>query len=117
MARSLERGAALLELPATEPTVAEGLEGGVADRTFRFAREALAPAGVRLVRERAIRRAIGELDARFSLAVEGSGAVTLAALNEGLLDPVPARGATVLVLTGGNVDPERVRACRAEAGA
>jgi len=112
MAESFARGAALEVFPATEPTVAEGLEGGVAERTYRFAREALDR--VLLVPESAIRRAIATLDARHGLAVEGSGAVGLAALESGLLEPSPA-GATVLVLTGGNVDPERVRACRAEA--
>lgn len=113
MADSFARGAAIEACPASEPTVAEGLEGGVAARTYRFAREVLRE--VRLVSERAIRRAIAEFDERHGLAVEGSGAVTLAALREGLLgDPPPRGGATVLLLTGGNVDPARVRACRAE---
>ncbi len=113
MARSFERGAAFEAFPALEKTIAEGLEGGVSERTYRFAREAL-PGGIVLVPERAIRRAIAWLDGRHGLRVEGSGAVTVAALLEGRLDPPPRRGTTVLVLTGGNVGDEVVAACRSE---
>jgi threonine dehydratase len=46
---------------------------------------------------------------RSKLVVEGAGAVSVAALLGGLVAPAP-RGTTVVVLSGGNVDPGRLAA-------
>lgn len=56
------------------------------------------------VSESEIADAMGTLLGRFKLVVEGAGAVSLAALLAGVVRPTPD-GATVLVLSGGNVDP------------
>jgi len=57
-----------------------------------------------VVREDDIAEAMVWLLARAKLVVEGAGAVGVAALLAGDLVP-PARGSTVIVLSGGNVDP------------
>ncbi len=84
-------------------TRCEGLEGPVAERTFRLVREH----GVRvvLVDERAILAAIAFAWRALGLLVEPSAAVGIAALREGLIAPSPS---TVVVLTGSNVEPDLV---------
>jgi threonine dehydratase len=59
-------------------------------------------AGVALVDDDALREAVHFLWQRCHLAVEPSGAATTAAVRSGAVDPVPP---TVLVVSGGNVDP------------
>jgi threonine dehydratase len=59
-------------------------------------------AGVALVEEAALREAVQFLWRHCQLAVEPSGAATTAALRAGALRPVSP---TVLVVSGGNVDP------------
>lgn len=60
-------------------------------------------AGVRVVDDEAVRRAMAVAFDAFRLVVEPGGAVALAAL---LADPEPWRGRTVLVVcSGGNVEP------------
>lgn len=58
--------------------------------------------GVVLVDDDSIREAVHFLYRRCKLAVEPSGAATTAAVQSGALTPT---GATVLVVSGGNVDP------------
>jgi threonine dehydratase len=50
------------------------------------------------------------------LVVEGAGAVGIAALASGVLDPSP-RGTTAVVLSGGNVDESQLAAIERRAGA
>ena len=59
-------------------------------------------AGVALVEDDTLREAVHFLWQHCHLAVEPSGAATTAALRSGALHPVPP---TVLVVSGGNVDP------------
>jgi threonine dehydratase len=59
-------------------------------------------AGVALVEDDALREAVRFLWRQCHLAVEPSGAATTAALRSGAVRPVPP---TVLVVSGGNVDP------------
>lgn len=62
-------------------------------------------AGVALVDEDALREAVQFLARECRLTVEPSGAATTAAVRSGALRPVPP---TVLVVSGGNVDPSLV---------
>ncbi len=59
-------------------------------------------AGVALVEDEPLREAVHFLWQHCHLAVEPSGAATTAALRSGAVHPVPP---TVLVVSGGNVDP------------
>jgi threonine dehydratase len=87
----------------SRPTLAEGLEGGVGERAFRIGLSVVDD--VVTVPEEAIARAMGELLRRERMVVEGSGAVGVAAL---LAGRVEARGSVCVVLTGSNVDKERL---------
>jgi len=58
--------------------------------------------GVALVEDDALREAVQFLWRECQLAVEPSGAATTAAVRSGALHPTPP---TVLVVSGGNVDP------------
>jgi threonine dehydratase len=87
------------------PTWAEGIQGGTTARTGRLARARLA--GALLAREETVRRAVRELLLRERLLVEPSGAAGVAALLDGAAPP--GQGTLAVVLTGGNVDPERLR--------
>jgi threonine dehydratase len=89
------------------PTLAEGLEGGVSDRSFAYVSRWVAD--LRLVTEAGIAEAMRWLWRQEGLRVEGSAAVGIAALLDGLRPPPPV----CLVLTGCNVDDatwERVAA-------
>jgi threonine dehydratase len=106
MARTLAEGIVLTELPAVGGTIAEGLEGGVSPSSAALCSRLLH--AVEVVEESTIRRAIRLLALEHSLVVEGSGAVAVAALLEG--KPLPAGpGPVCLVLTGRNIDRERLR--------
>jgi threonine dehydratase len=106
---SLERGAALERFSATEPTLAEGLEGGVARDAFERALSVIA--GALVVDEGAIARAMAYAHRALGRALEGSAAVALAALREGLpQEVVSGSKEVVLVLTGSNVDSARLKA-------
>ncbi len=101
MARSLEAGepVALEEVD----TVADGLKPvRPGDLTFRHVRELVDD--VVTVPDRAIRRAVGWCFRR-KLVVEPSGAATVAALASGAVEP-RGDGATVAVVSGGNVDAD-----------
>jgi threonine dehydratase len=70
------------------------------------------------VTESAIREAMAMLMTRAKLYVEGSGAATYAALRSGAVR-LPRGARVAAIVSGGNVDPERVFAALAgqEAGA
>ena len=83
------------------PTLAEGLEGAVSERTFQMARDYFPE--IALVSEVAIRRAIVYAYRTLGVICEASAAVTLAALLE---DASPIRGRrTVVLVSGGNIEP------------
>ena len=105
MAMSLERGAAVERLETGGSTIAEGLEGGIAADAFARARAAVA--GVVVVPEERIAKAMAFAFRDLGLVLEGSAAVALVPLLAGL--PAPLRGGDlVAVLTGRNVDPARL---------
>jgi len=105
MAESLERGAAVVRLDAQVPTLAEGLEGGISVDAFARAREAVA--GVVVVTEEQIAAAMVHAYRNMGLVLEGSAATALVPVLFGV--PEPARGGDlVVVLTGRNVDSERL---------
>jgi threonine dehydratase len=99
-------GAGRLVPVATPPTLADGLAGEVCQATLDLCRALDVP--VRLVPEDTILPAIGETLVREHLAVEGSAAVAVAAVLQGLLPP--GDGPVALVLSGGNVDPDALAA-------
>jgi threonine dehydratase len=61
-----------------------------------------------MVAEDDVAEAMVVLLERAKLVVEGAGAVGVAALLQGLIEPAEA-GTTVVVLSGGNIDPERLK--------
>jgi threonine dehydratase len=109
MASSLERGAAIEYLPCEHPTFAEGLEGGISRAAFERAAGVIA--GVVVVDERSIARAMVFANDQMGLRIEGSAAVGLAAVQSGW----PSGEGAVVVLTGRNVDDDRFDLARAAA--
>jgi len=92
----------------SRPTIAEGIEGGVGARSFPLAQRTIDE--VVLVPEATIRRAVVEILLHERLVVEGSGAAGVAALLEGKIE-----GDRIgVVLTGSNIDRERLRELLAE---
>jgi threonine dehydratase len=124
MAMSLERGVAVERLETGGTTLADGLEGGIAADAFARAREAVA--GVAVVTEAGIASAMVRAYRDLGLVLEGASATALVPVLEGLPEPVapgPAvaagggdgAGDLVVVLTGRNVDSERLdMLCRHE---
>jgi threonine dehydratase len=105
MAMSLERGAAVERLETGGTTLAEGLEGGISADAFARARATVG--GVVVVDEGQIAQAMVHAYREMGLVLEGSAAAALAPLLGGL--PEPLRGGDVVaVLTGRNVDRERL---------
>ena len=109
-AQSLESGTAVTFLPPAV-TLAEGLEGGISERGFARARATLA--GAIVVSEEDIAAAMTFAYRELGLVLEGSAAAALAPVlvtNE--RDSTKLRrdvdGDLVIVLTGRNVDPERL---------
>jgi threonine dehydratase len=100
--RSLEAGQPV-RLDRTA-SLADGLitlsVGEVPFRQLAAQRERVA--GVVLVDDESLREAVHFLWRECRLTVEPSGAATTAALRSGALTPIPP---TVLVVSGGNVDP------------
>jgi threonine dehydratase len=101
MRRSLDEGRAYTSYTGA-PTLAEGLEGAVSERTFAMARDYFPD--IALVSELAIRRAIVYAYRTLGILCEASAAPALAALLE---DASPVRGRrTVVVVSGGNIEPD-----------
>jgi threonine dehydratase len=101
MRRSLDEGKAYTSY-AGGPTLAEGLEGAVSERTFAMARDYFPD--IALVSEVAIRQAIVYAYRTLGIICEASAAPALAAL---LDDASAIRGRrTVVVISGGNIEPD-----------
>jgi len=101
MRRSLDEGRAYTTYQGA-PTLAEGLEGAVSERTFAMARDYFPD--IALVSELQIREAMVYAYRTLGIICEASAAPALAAL---LDDAGPIRGRrTVVVISGGNVEPD-----------
>jgi threonine dehydratase len=101
MHESLALGRALTRYEG-RPTLAEGCEGPVAESTYRIC-AALGVTTV-LVSEAAIARAVAHAY-RLGFVVETSAAVAIAGVLEGV---VPAEAGTVVVVSGGNIDADKL---------
>jgi threonine dehydratase len=106
MARSLRAGRRV-EVD-TPPTLADGLAGQIDDEGFEIGKRTLND--VVVVSEEAMADAILWLDREHGLRVEGSGAVGVAAVLGGL----SLEGPVVVVLSGGNIDEERIEKLKLE---
>ena len=104
MAASIEQGAAIERLYAGA-TLADGLVGGIAPRAFARAVDAIA--GVVVATEAQIAEAMAHTYRDMGLVVEGSAATALVPVLFGLPEPVRG-GDLVVVLTGRNVDADRL---------
>lgn len=111
LAESIRRGHALLEYPA-EPTLADGLSGGIGRIVFEH-RDLIDE--VVNVPEAGIRAAIRTLHTAHGLRVEASGAITRAALDLDLSAGWPEP--IVCVLTGSNIDDAVLESVLAEGAA
>ena len=101
MRRSLDEGRAYTQYDGG-PTLAEGLEGAVSERTFAMAKDYFPE--VALVSEVGMRQAIVYAYRSLGIVCEASAAVTLAGLLE---DKLPVQGRRVVVLvSGGNIESE-----------
>ena len=89
-------------------TIADGLRSQPSDLTFAHLRQVLD--GMITVTETEIRSAVRELAFRARLVSEPSGAVTLAAYRQDVTPPGP----TVVILSGGNVEPTTLAQILAE---
>lgn len=87
------------------PTLADGLAGGVTEGGYLRARAVAEE--VRLVAESGLEDAIRLLYRHHGVVAEGSAAVVVAAVLEGVVRP---RGPTALVVSGGNIDAARLAA-------
>ena len=101
MFESLRTGR-VVELPVT-PTLADGLAGGIDGASFERVRRVVD--GVHLVEEAAIAGAIRSLFEREGVVAEGAAATAVAILDtlRGQID-----GPVVVVITGGNIDGNRL---------
>jgi threonine dehydratase len=108
MARSLDAGRRV-DIDDL-PTIAEGLAGQIDDEAFATGRLALDQ--LVLVTEAEIGDAILWLLDNENVRAEGAAAVGVAALLSGRLKPA---GKTVVVVSGGNIDDERIARLRAAA--
>lgn len=106
MARSLVAGR-VVEVAHT-PTLADGLAGQIDESALAIGQAALD--GLALVTEKELARAMVWLTGEEGLVVEGSGAVGVAALLTKKLMPGP--GPVAVVVSGGNIDPERLAAVK-----
>ncbi|NUQ94058.1 MAG: threonine/serine dehydratase [Gemmatimonadaceae bacterium] len=106
MARSLAAGH-IVDI-GHDPTLADGLAGGIDEEGLAIGRAALDE--IVRVPEEEIARAIAWLAEEESSTVEGSGAVGVAALRAGLFAGL--RSPVVVVLSGGNIDPAVLREVR-----
>jgi threonine dehydratase len=99
MKRSLEDGRAYTRYDGG-PTLAEGLEGAVSERTYAMAKDYFPE--IALVSELAIRRAIVYAYRTLGLVCEASSAVVLAALLDETVDIHGRR--VVVIITGSNIE-------------
>ena len=99
MHESLLEGRALVDYAGGE-TRCEGLEGGVAERTFAVARAHKLP--VALVDDEETLAAVGFAYRALGLVIETSAAVGIAAARA---QRVATDEETVIVVTGGNIEP------------
>lgn len=104
MARSLAAGRRVDV--AVTPTLADGLAGQVDDDGYAIGRVAIDE--MHTVSEAEIAAAIGWLADAHGARVEGSGAVTVAAMRAGRLS---CRAPVAVIVSGGNIDEERWRRC------
>lgn len=88
-----------------KPTIAEGLEGGVSQRSYELGKTFIDD--MLLVKEASLRQAIVEVLRYHRMAIEGSAAVVVAAALEGLIPKEFKR--VCFVLSGSNIDLTRVR--------
>jgi threonine dehydratase len=96
------------------PTLAEGLAGGVSDNSAALCARHLH--GVEVIKEQSIEEAIRLIVRSHSMIIEGSAAVAVAAVLE--RKELPGEGPVCVVLTGRNIDKEKLRAVlRDSAGA
>lgn len=120
---SMEEGAAMIESLAAgrivalpeAPTLADSLQGGLGRDnryTLRAVRE-LVDETVR-VDENAIAGAMRHAFVRHRMVLEGGGAVAIAAVRSGAVE---ARGPTVLIASGANVEPSAFARVLSESGA
>jgi threonine dehydratase len=101
MRRSLDEGRAHTSYDGG-PTLAEGLEGAVSERTFAMARDYFPD--VALVSEVAIRQAVVYAYRTLGILCEASSAPGIATL---LDDASAIRGRrTVIIISGGNIEPD-----------
>ncbi len=85
------------------PTLCDGLAGETEAGAYRCARDVLH--GMDLVDEAEVAPAIRALFREEAIVAEGAGVVGVAALLAGVL---PLRGPTVVVVSGGNIDGDRL---------
>ena len=89
----------------SEPTIAEGLEGGISQAAFELTTKYIDD--VLVAEEASLPRAIAETLRAHHFAIEGSAAVVVAALLDGLVESKYRR--VGLLLSGGNIDYARLR--------
>jgi threonine dehydratase len=99
---SLAAGRALIHYSG-EPTLAEGCEGAVGELTYAIAARHKITVG--LCSEEGIRAAMAWAYRSHGVVCEASGAVGIAAWQEGAFADVKA-SPTVIVISGGNVEPD-----------
>ena len=89
------------------PSLADGLVGNLDPDTITFDLVRRHAAGIATVAEDAVARAIGQLVREERLIAEGAAAVAIAGIATGR---VPLAGKrTAVVLTGANIDPDKLR--------
>ncbi len=113
MARSVRAGR-VVDIPSV-PTLADGLAGGIDAFALDIGQHALDE--IVTVDEDEIARTILWLEREEGARVEGAGAVAAAALLSGAArEFLPRTGPVVVILSGRNIDPERLAQLRADAG-
>jgi threonine dehydratase len=89
----------------SKPTIAEGVEGGVSENTYTLGLDAIED--MLLVKEGHLKKAVAEMLRRHRMAIEGSAALVVAALMDGLLPKGFKR--VVAILSGSNIDATRIK--------
>jgi threonine dehydratase len=104
MAQSRKEGKPVLRVEPKSSLV-DAVEGGVSESSFRLGQKYIDD--VLVVKESTLKPAIAELLRRHRMVVEGSAALALAAVTEGLLPKGLKR--VCLLLSGANIDAARVK--------